>query len=170
MSTECSPAIRIERAREEHVPEIAALAKLFWRACYPGIIAHEQIEYMLTRMYALDVLRQEIASGIVFERAHADGALRGFSSFGGSGEREVKLHKLYVHPEWQRRGIGTALLKSCERAAREGSAQTLILNVNKRNEPAINAYSRYGFTIRDSVTTDIGDGFVMDDYVMAKAL
>jgi hypothetical protein len=46
----------------------------------------------------------------------------------------------------------------------------LVLNVNKRNEVAIAAYSRHGFTIRESVKNDIGGGFVMDDYVMAKPL
>jgi len=42
--------------------------------------------------------------------------------------------------------------------------------VNKRNVRAIKAYQRNGFEIADSVVTDIGGGFVMDDYVMAKDL
>jgi ribosomal protein S18 acetylase RimI-like enzyme len=47
---------------------------------------------------------------------------------------------------------------------------TLILAVNKRNEKAIAAYRKQGFAVRDSVCVDIGNGFVMDDFIMAKPL
>jgi len=68
------------------------------------------------------------------------------------------------------RGLGSRLLRHCEREVRAGGAHRLILSVNKRNARAIAAYRRNGFVIADSVVTDIGGGFVMDDYVMAKSL
>ncbi len=42
--------------------------------------------------------------------------------------------------------------------------------MNKRNAQAIAAYRRNSFVIAESVITDIGGGFVMDDYVMAKSV
>jgi RimJ/RimL family protein N-acetyltransferase len=42
----------------------------------------------------------------------------------------------------------------------------IILNVNKRNEKGIKAYSRFGFRIIDSQVIDFGNGFVLDDYIM----
>jgi len=171
VNRERSFTLTIEPAREEHLAEVAALARVVWQTHYPSIISPEQIEYMLARGYDLKNLQAELASGIHFKRAIAAGELRGFSSFGpGPATGEMKLHKLYVHPEWQRRGIAAALLDSCEADAHRDGATELVLNVNKRNEVAIAAYSRHGFTIRDSVTNDIGGGFVMDDYVMAKPL
>jgi RimJ/RimL family protein N-acetyltransferase len=50
------------------------------------------------------------------------------------------------------------------------AGRRLILSVNKRNTKAITAYKRNGFAIVESVVTDIGGGFVMDDYVMDKEL
>jgi RimJ/RimL family protein N-acetyltransferase len=44
----------------------------------------------------------------------------------------------------------------------------LQLRVNKANSPAIRAYQRAGFTFLDDVCTDIGSGFVMDDFRMEK--
>jgi ribosomal protein S18 acetylase RimI-like enzyme len=61
-------------------------------------------------------------------------------------------------------------LQHCEREIRKSGARRLILSVNKRNARAIAAYQRNGFVIAESVVTDIGGGFVMDDYVMAKKL
>lgn len=147
-----------------------SLAAFVWRVHYPEILSREQIEYMLGRMYDLDLLRRELASGIRFDRAFVDGELRGFSSYGPSGiGGEVKLHKLYVHPEWQRCGIGRALLNHCQSTALANGATSLLLNVNKRNQRAIAAYLKHGFTIRESVVVSIGGGFVMDDYVMVRS-
>lgn len=44
------------------------------------------------------------------------------------------------------------------------------LNVNKHNAVAIAAYERCGFRIASGVEIDIGGGFVMDDWVMERAL
>ncbi len=163
--------VSIQPASAEHLPEIGALAGVIWRAHYPGIISHGQIEYMLARMYDVEVMGQELASGVAYDRLMFNGALRGFSSYGAaSNMEELKLHKLYVHPDFQRRGFGTLLLNHVEAAARERGFTTVVLAVNKRNEMAIAIYRKHGFTIRESVVTEIGGGFVMDDYVMAKLL
>ena len=53
---------QIKAAGAEHLPAIRDLAAAIWRACYPGIITHQQIDYMLARMYALETLRDEIQS------------------------------------------------------------------------------------------------------------
>ena len=82
----------------------------------------------------------------------------------------MKLHKLYLLAELRGRGLGSRLLLFCEDAARAAGARRLVLNVNKRNDRAIAAYRRNGFRVAASVVNDIGGGFVMDDFVMAKEL
>ena len=86
------------------------------------------------------------------------------------GADELKLEKLYVHQDAQRRGVGSRLIARVEAEAIAQGLPTLILNVNKNNLQAIQAYQKSGFVIRESVVVDIGGGFVMDDYVMAKRL
>ena len=160
------------RATETGLPAISKLAGVIWRACYPGIITHEQIDYMLARMYAPDVLREEIRSqGIHYDQLLVDGKPAGFASYGPTAQPGVmKLHKLYLLPEMHGRGLGSRLLRHVEREIRAGAGRRLILSVNKRNTKAIAAYRRNGFVIAESVVTDIGNDFVMDDYVMAKEL
>ena len=163
---------QIIQATEADLPAISELAGVVWRACYPGIITHAQIDYMLARMYSLDVLRDEIRSqGIRYDRLLMDDKLAGFASCGPTAEPGVmKLHKLYLLPELHGHGLGSRLLQHVEREVRAGAGRRLILSVNKRNTKAIAAYRRNGFVIADSVITDIGNGFVMDDYIMAKDL
>ena len=162
----------IVRAQEKHLSAISELAGVIWRACYPGIITQEQIGYMLARMYALDVLSDEIRSqGIRYDLLLVDGKPAGFASYGPTSEPGVmKLHKLYLLPGMHGRGLGSYLLQHCEQEVCAAGARRLMLSVNKRNTKAITAYQRNGFVIAESVVTDIGGGFVMDDFIMAKAL
>lgn len=165
-------AVQILPAAEEHLPALAELAGIIWRQHYPGIITPAQIEYMLARMYALETLHEEMRAGeIRFVRLLVADRFVGFASFGPTGESGVmKLHKCYLLPAWHGRGYGSLLLQHCERAARESGARRLILAVNKSNTKAIAAYQRNGFAIVEAVVTNLSQGFVMDDYVMAKEL
>jgi diamine N-acetyltransferase len=157
---------------EEHLPELAELAGVIWRQHYPGIISHAQIDYMLGKMYSPETLRAEMCSqGILFYRLIADGRMAGFASIGPLDAPGVwKLHKIYLLPELHGRGLGSRLLQHCEVEARRFGARRLQLAVNKRNVRPIAAYQRNGFTVVKSVVTDFGDGFVMDDFIMAKDL
>jgi len=82
----------------------------------------------------------------------------------------MRLDKLYVLHEHHGRGLGRTLIDAVTAAARANACAAVILNVNKRNANSIRAYERCGFAIREAVVVDIGEGHVMDDYVMARAL
>jgi ribosomal protein S18 acetylase RimI-like enzyme len=173
--TERPATAAIRGARPADLAAVAELAGRVWRACYPGIISAAQIEYMLARMYDLAVLEREIAEqGIRYELLEDGGVLVAFAAWGpataDAGEERSKLHKLYVDPARQRRGHGRRLLDHVQAAARAAGARRLILKVNKRNAPAIAAYRRSGFAVAAGMVTDIGGGFVMDDWIMEKPL
>ncbi len=167
-----TPAIEVRDARPDELPVVQRLAGVVWRAHYPGIITPEQIEYMLARGYALDVLAASLGRpdrGLLV--AAVDGEPAGFAAWCATDDpAEAKLDKLYVLQSHQRHGLGGRLIRRVADLARASGAETLILNVNKQNVHAIGAYERYGFAIREAVVNAIGNGFVMDDYVMAKDL
>jgi ribosomal protein S18 acetylase RimI-like enzyme len=69
----------------------------------------------------------------------------------------------------QGKGIGKALIDFIVNEAKERHQKGLILNVNKRNI-AIRFYESIGFNISNEEVIDIGNGFVMDDFVMEKTI
>jgi GNAT superfamily N-acetyltransferase len=162
--------VQIVPATEEHLPALAELAGVIWRQHYPGIISRAQIDYMLAKMYSLDTLREDIRSkGIRIERLLVEGRFVGFAAYGPASEPGVmKLHKCYLLSEMHGRGYGSRLLQHCEQEVRKLGTRRFILAVNKHNTKAVAAYQRNGFTVAESVITDFGEGFVMDDYIMAK--
>ncbi|WP_300453942.1 GNAT family N-acetyltransferase [Accumulibacter sp.] len=163
--------IAISALRPEDVGPVVALARLVWQRTYPGIISQEQIDFMLEQRYNPQRLREELATpGIWWDQIRVDGQLVGFASALTTAAGEMKLDKLYVAPQHQRSGLGARLLERVVEHALANGCRTLILAVNKRNEQAIAAYRKHGFGIRESVCVDIGGGFVMDDFIMAKPL
>ncbi|MFC1465735.1 MAG: GNAT family N-acetyltransferase [Candidatus Brachytrichaceae bacterium NZ_4S206] len=162
----------IQAAREADLPRIAALAGEIWRQYYPGIISREQIEYMLGWMYAPERLRQELREeGVRFRLLRVGQMAVGFAAFGPIGQPgEFKLHKLYLAPAFHGRGWGGRLLRHCLTGARRAGGRRMILAVNKRNYRAVQFYQQHGFVIVKAVVSDIGGGFVMDDFILARSL
>ncbi len=164
--------IEIGAVAAADVEAIAALARQVWQDAYTGIIGQEQIDFMLEQRYNAARLREELgSSGVWWDQITVDGQLAGFaSSLLTAIPRETKLDKLYVDPARQRLGLGGRLIAQVVARARRNDCDTLILAVNKRNEPAIAAYRKHGFAVREAVCVDIGNGFVMDDFIMARSL
>ncbi len=154
----------------EEAEALAALAAHIWHHHYPGIISVAQIEYMLALRYHPPLIRQTLARGDHWDVIRAAGALIAFAHSYPLEGGAVKLDKLYVHPDWQRQGLGAMLVGRIEARARARGRSHLLLRVNRRNLQAQAAYRKYGFIVAREVVEDIGGGFEMDDYVMIKPL
>ncbi|MEM7365791.1 MAG: GNAT family N-acetyltransferase [Pseudomonadota bacterium] len=156
--------------RPVQLDELKTLEKLahqIWHAHYPGIISVAQIDYMLALGYAPSVLEQNLAEGTRIDVLMLDDTMTGFMAYGPCIRRIVKLHKCYLDVGAHGQGLGQLMLNHVVTEAAHMKAQTLTLQVNKQNQTAIRAYVRRGFEIAESVVDDIGNGFVMDDYVMS---
>lgn len=153
------------------IDQLIDVAQRSWRAHYPGIITVEQIDYMLELGYNRAVIMKEMTEEGITWLSILDGeTIIGLISTGPYGAGTIKLHKLYVLPEYHGKGIGAMALARVEQVARNAGARKIVLNVNKRNAKAIRAYERSGWRISEEVVNDIGNGHVMDDFVMIKQI
>jgi len=159
-------------ATPEDVPLIRELAREIWWECYPAIIPGAQIEFMLSWMYAPEKLEADIRAGeIRFYLVTWNGAAVGFASTGpGEGPREIHLHKFYLQPAHHGQGLGSRVLRELISLAGNAGYREMSLRVNRQNQAACRCYERNGFTIAREVCSEIGGGFVMDDYWMSRPL
>jgi ribosomal protein S18 acetylase RimI-like enzyme len=164
--------IEISPVTAEDVEAIARLARIVWQDAYPGIISQSQIDFMLDQRYNTARLLEELLTpSIYWDQIRVDGTLAGFAStLLTKAAGEMKLDKLYIDPARQRLGLGGQLMAHIIARALKLGCHTLILAVNKQNARAIAAYRKNGFEVRDAVRGDIGNGFVMDDFIMGKLL
>lgn len=162
--------ITIRLLTTEDIPAVQTIAEVAWRSHYPGIISLEQIDYMLNWMYSTEQLGSDIQRGVKFIGLFSQGELSGFAAWELLDASIAYLHKLYLRPEAMGAGLGSQLISSVFLQAKAAGASMLKLAVNKENVKAIKAYERNGFVRLESVCNDIGNGFVMDDYVYSIAL
>lgn len=167
IATPQSAEVQIEVADDEELPVVRQLAHAIWPRVYPAIISHEQIDYMLRQRYELPVLREDVARGAVYALIrHGDQAV-GYIGIEPRVE-DLFLHKLYLLPEVAGLGAGASALRWVEDQAASRGLKAVRLVVNKRNVQAIRAYRRAGFEFERDLVTDIGEGFVMDDFAMVR--
>jgi len=165
--------INIVRATTDLLPEIQNIAYHTWPKTFAAILSPEQINYMLNWMYDLKSLESQLKEkNHVFVLAQENGKYLGFASFETNhGETDkTKIHKLYILPEAQGKGVGKSLIQFMEKAAIGHDNSSLLLNVNKFNQGAIDFYTHIGFYEAFKEVINIGNGFVMDDLVMELKL
>ncbi len=163
--------VTILEATGHDLDDIADMAREIWPICFKSIISPDQIDYMLEMMYSPKTLANDLKEGVVYWRAVVDNGIVGYAALGPCEKMDkMKLHKLYVHPAWHGRGYGSLLLAQVEQYARSRGCRTLVLSVNRKNAAAITVYRKHGFEIVGELASEIGGGFVMDDFLMAKTV
>ncbi len=164
--------MKIVKASENDIPIIQHLANTIWPKAYGNIISETQIKYMLHLIYSSDALKQQMKKKNQFILVAENYDHIGFAAYSpkiNDYKNIYRLHKIYVLPNHPTKGIGSFLLNFIIEDCKANNASTLELNVNKHNT-AIEFYTKKGFKILREEVIDIGNGYVMDDYVMALSL
>ena len=146
---------------------LAALADEIWHEYWPALIGDAQTDYMVENFQSLEAIKH--AYEYWFMRAEDNGRIAGYT--GGCVEPETNrffISKVYLRAEERGKGFASRAIAFYERLCRERGLDAMYLTVNKRNDLGIRAYLGKGFETIDAVETDIGNGFVMDDYIMEK--
>jgi len=163
--------MEITKASIEDYKTIYDIALPVWDATYKSILTEDQMEYMLNLMYSHEAIAGQMAlKGHKFLLAADGGHYLGFASYEVNHLAETtKIHKLYVLPQAHGKGIGKALITFIENTARKNTNDKIILNVNRFN-PAVHFYTKTGFVNMGQENVDIGNGYLMEDYIMLKQL
>lgn len=164
--------IEIIEANLEQLDIVQDIAQKTWPIAYKDVISLAQIEYMLGMMYSKSALKEQLeVKKHHFILAKKEKEFLGFASYelNCNSVGKTKIHKLYVLPETQGSGIGVKLVNFLSEKAKANHQSTIFLNVNKYN-PAQNFYKKIGFVVAYEEVIDIGNNFIMDDFVMEKEI
>lgn len=157
-------------ASKEQLPIVRELALIIWPPTFEDILSTAQIDYMLNMMYSIESLEKQLENNKVFVLAEESDRFVGFASYELNFENsKTKIHKLYVLPETQGKGVGRELIDYITQMALKNQNSILHLTVNKYNK-AKDFYLKNGFEITQEAVFDIGNGYIMDDYLMEKKI
>lgn len=160
----------IRKATTADIPAIRDMASVAFPSTYREILSPGQLEYMMDMMYSEASLKRQMT-----EAGHdfyiCDG--RGYVSFRREGRLDdgtelFHLEKLYVLPQEQGSGLGRRLFGTVVDEIRKRSAGKfrIELNVNRYNS-AVTFYENLGMTKSRQGDFPIGNGYFMNDYIMA---
>lgn len=154
-----------EAGAAEDFKLIARLADTIWREHYTPIIGEGQVNYMLERYQSAGAIGQQVASGVRYFLLWQQAEPVGYCAFEKRGD-ELFLSKIYVLQSLRGQGIGKAALQFVSEQARQENCRRITLTVNKFNANTIAAYLKMGFRQGPPLQQDIGNGYIMDDYLM----
>lgn len=149
--------------------EIAELGKVIWTEHYTPIIGSDQVTYMLDKFQSEKAIEQQVNDGVEYFVIKHQNLSVGYLSFYKKVD-SLFLSKLYVLGTKRGKGIGKSAMSFLELKRQENKCNSISLTVNKYNSNSIKAYEKMGFKKIDAVVMDIGNGYVMDDYIMKKEI
>ncbi len=159
--------LTFQKAENNKIKELASLASAIWHEYWTCLLSLEQIDYMVENFQSEKAIKNQLENeNYTYYFIIQNGEKAGY--FGISEKNNyLFLSKLYIKKEFRHKGLGT---KAFDKIKELANGKPIRLTVNKYNTNSINAYKKWGFKTIDAVVTDIGSGFVMDDYIMETEL
>lgn len=152
------------------IKRLATLAKSIWEEYFVCILTNQQISYMIEKFQSETALKEYITlKGYEYYFICNEKGELGYFGIHDEGD-SLFLSKLYLKADMRGKGISSNAFTFIEEICKSRGIKSIWLTVNKYNTHSIAVYNAKGFKIIDSEVTPIGNGFVMDDYIMQKLL
>lgn len=169
----------IEVKNEEDIRALTALASEIWYQYWVCLLDKAQISYMVEKFQSYDaVLKQIRDENYIYKFICLNGENVGYYGICAKDKKvwqsdnaEIQpylfLSKLYLKEQYRGKGLGRAAFEDIGKIAHAKNLDYIYLTVNKYNTNTVKAYAKWGFNKVESAVTSIGQGFVMDDYIMS---
>ncbi len=159
------PVKVVEATTDADLTTIESLARDIWTESYEGIVPRAQTDYMVERFQTAPALREQIGKGYTYLIVTVDGVPAGYCGY-VPDDKGLFLSKIYISKDYRGSGLSTKLFDRLRVIARTLGKDRVHLTVNRNNAHAISVYEHEGFVGVGTADTPIGEGFVMNDYLM----
>lgn len=155
---------------DEEIARLAQMADEIWHEYWPGTLSYAQVDYMVEKFQSIPAITNDIhRRGYEYWILESEGNAVGYT--GGCEEKDSGkffISKIYLFASERGKGYASQAIRFYEEICESRNLSAVYLTVNKYNELGIRAYVAKGFEVIDSVVNSIGEGFVMDDFIMEK--
>jgi len=153
----------IRKMTNEDIKQIQSIAKKSWNATYEGIIPETIQNNFLLMAYSDEMMKHRLNHSFMYV-AETDSELAGFVNFTPVDEKGLsELSAIYLDPDLQNRGIGTALLN--EGIHNIEGLKEIRLEVEKENKIGMSFYKAKGFDVVEEYDEDF-DGHNLKTVIM----
>lgn len=158
---------------DAQIGSLAKIADTVWHETYDPLMETAQVDYMVEQFQSEQAVKRQIETGgYRYFMVCRDGRDIGFTGVvpHHTAADELFLSKAYVLKEARGCGAFRHIMELTIGLAKEMKLKSIWLTVNKQNRHAQEVYRHFGFETAGEKCTDIGEGYIMDDYVMRLTL
>lgn len=157
---------------DEQITNLAFIADTVWHEWFQTILSLEQIDYMVRKFQSFKAMKEQITKeGYEYYFLNVNGTNVGYIGIHvEQNTGKLFLSKIYILKSFRGHHYASEAFEFLEGMCQGLNLNSIYLTVNKYNENSINVYTKRGFQNIKSQVTDIGNGYVMDDYVMEKSV
>ena len=148
----------IEKACFDDVEQILSVINTSNREAYRNIIPKEHFR---EPVLSLEKLLEDFER-MAFHVRKSEGRVVGVAALQIEGEETGRIHWVYILPEHQRRGLGTALVTHLEREGRGIGLRRLRLTTVEKAHWAVNFYKKLGYDLADKIERPWGFDVFME--------
>lgn len=152
--------------KDTEITQLAALADEVWHQHFSTILSSDQIDYMLEKFQSFTAMKdQMLHNGYEYYFITVNEQAVGYTGIKNDNGK-LFLSKLYILKRYRGNGYASEVMNQLKQMAVSRKLQSIWLTVNRFNLDTIAIYKKLGLTIIKEQVSDIGKGYVMDDYVM----
>jgi len=144
----------IRNAIISDVKALSQLAKLCFSDTFGHLYTKDDLSSHLQETCSPEFFSKSLTTDIILVAENYDGSLVGYIKFGDLGlpiknihEGSKEIHRLYIHPDFKRKNIGSNLMQHAFTNPILETAKHYYLSVYENNIIAQNFYKDFGFTI-----------------------
>ena len=176
---------------DDQLEHLAKMASEIWHEYWPSLIGEAQTDYMVEMFHSVDAMKHDMAEHhyrywfMVDENGNEVGYTGGCTQeLSGDPEADAWMkHGTVVDERWRKRFFiskiylfarergkhyGSQAIAFYEQLCRDEGLPAMYLTVNRDNVLGVRAYEGNGFFVVEEVDAQIGEGHVMNDYIMVK--
>ncbi len=162
-------AFEIRKATDSDLPEIRRVLVDTWHASYDALFGRDTVAELSAQWHSMPALQALVAGGAVLLVAVDEtGAVIATVGVRRVDDAAVQLLQLYVLPDMQGRGIGTALMNAA--MSHLPGARVMTIEVEPRNARACRFYEGHGFECTGEVAEGGRPGSGMRMLTYARAI
>ena len=151
---------------DSEIQDIANLASDIWRQHFTPLIGEAQVTYMLEKFQSYPAIKEQIEQkGYEYYQLFSSYSLAGYFAIHQEPD-SLLLSKFYIKQDFRGQHLASTAFQFMVNLCKERHLPKIWLTCNRDNAGSLSVYRHLGFQITDEQVTNIGHGFVMDDYLL----
>lgn len=160
------PLTKLPVITNQGINQLFEVVQVIWKDVFTPIIGSEQVAYMLKNYQSIENITHEINEGARYFLLTYENQAVGYTAYEET-EEHIYISKLYLAEGVRGKGLSSDIFNWYETLAK---GKKLHLNVNQGNKLAISVYEHRGFERVGERYVEIGEGYIMNDYIYEKNL